>query len=587
VNLYRTGTTPKLSLYLRRSRSRRYLSETQCRYVQHTQMPLKTSISYIFLYIFKTISVNHLEDSAGETAVGTSPELLLREQAEGATMLYKRLQRQRVLRGFGTINKETYPSKAADMPPIKLEQTTGLSMNSLTPRERPAYWRNAGTAFVILQIALGQTLHFDPLTTSIPLTLGLLTADQLLLRGAVAESLYQKAFPEYKNKIIAHEAGHFLVAYLLGLSLRGCIVNAWDAKKFPEIRGQAGTIFYDKLLEEEMTQSRVTRTSLDRFSIVVMAGIAAEALSFNRAEGGADDERQLIKFFTDIQPPWNLVRIQSQARWAVVQAFLLIKEHKASYDALVKILTEKAGTGDVTSVGDLVQVIEKNLPSTLPSESRLQEKENRRKKAEVDLLLRYVQKMTWRAGGLDQSEPRPETEYQEENMMDAVSVFAKKMKALQEAAKTGDIDIPALIQKDSSRGGESGGLWLNGLQSRGSLGTSNSFVNRPKNLAIPPPLDGYEERLADLNMTDTNESVEVAEAFDRDLFAVPLMVTKILCILHVSGSCLNIFSPLTRFVVYRCSLEIQAKSRNPLTHRKSSWRSTLGLWRRWSRARWR
>jgi hypothetical protein len=98
--------------------------------------------------------------------------------------------------------------------------------------------------FVLIQIALGQVLNFDPLVTSIPLTFGLLAADQLIARGAVAETIYQRLFPEYKKKIIAHEAGHFLVAYLLGMSLRGCIVNARDAMKFPEIRGQAGTIFY-------------------------------------------------------------------------------------------------------------------------------------------------------------------------------------------------------------------------------------------------------------------------------------------------------------------------------------------------------
>ena len=100
------------------------------------------------------------------------------------------------------------------------------------------------SGFVLVQIALGQVLGFDPLLTSIPLTFGLLAADQLIARGAVAETVYQSLFPEYKKKIIALEAGHFLVAYLLGMSLRGCIVNARDAMKFPEIRGQAGTIFY-------------------------------------------------------------------------------------------------------------------------------------------------------------------------------------------------------------------------------------------------------------------------------------------------------------------------------------------------------
>jgi hypothetical protein len=137
-----------------------------------------------------------------------------------------------------------------------------------------------------------------------------------------------------------------------------------------------------------------------------MAGIAAEAMIFERAEGGADDERQLIKFFTDIQPPWNLARIQSQARWAVVQSFLLIKEHQASYEALVSVLTDKSGSGDTNSVGDLIQAIEMNLPSTLPSAQRLMNKEIRLRKAERDLIVRYVQKKSWIVGGLG-TEPAP------------------------------------------------------------------------------------------------------------------------------------------------------------------------------------
>jgi hypothetical protein len=41
-----------------------------------------------------------------------------------------------------------------------------------------------------------------------------------------------------------------------------------------------------------------------------MAGIAAEALNFAKAEGGAVDEDSLKTFLTNIQPPWNILRIQ-------------------------------------------------------------------------------------------------------------------------------------------------------------------------------------------------------------------------------------------------------------------------------------
>ena len=286
-----------------------------------------------------------------------------------------------------------------------------------------------------------------------------------------------------------------------------------------------------------MTQSRVTRSSLDRFAIVVMAGIAAEALMFDRAEGGADDEKQLIKLLTDIQPPWNIVRIQSQARWAVVQAFLLVKEHRASYDALVQVLTAKAGTGDVGSVGDLIEAVEKNLPAVLPSNVRIAEKESKRKNAEIAQLFRYIQKMTWRAGALQlgNADKESSVQDQEQQTADAVAVFARKMKALEVAVKSGDLDLSAKIKQGGERG-----VWVNGLKARDAdrpsevpLPNAKRNVDLPKHFVIPPPLEGYEERLAQLNSTDVEDQESTVEkvdpkysSFDKDLFAVPLMVRR-------------------------------------------------------------
>ena len=140
--------------------------------------------------------------------------------------------------------------------------------------------------------------------------------------------------------MIRHEAGHFLLAYLAGIPLRACITSAMYSKKFPEINGSAGTLFYDTTLQNEIANQKVTRTSINRMSVVLMAGIAAEAIKYDQAEGGSVDERSLIQFLTTIQPPWNILRIQGQARWAVLQAVLVLREHEKSYEALVEALKE-------------------------------------------------------------------------------------------------------------------------------------------------------------------------------------------------------------------------------------------------------
>ena len=264
--------------------------------------------------------------------------------------------------------------------------------------QRTTYWRVAGIGFCLAEYALGKSLGIDPLTTLIPATFAIFATDQIFYRGAFFETVYQKLFPEYKKKIIYHEAGHFLLAYLLGIPVRGCVTNAWDASKYPEIKGQAGTIFFDPKLSDELLNQKITRTSLDRMSVVIMAGIAAEAVRFGKAEGGAVDEQSLVGFLTSIQPPWNILRIQGQARWAAMQAILLIREHEDSYDALCTALEEGK------SVGDAIQAIENNLPIVLPSLQRILDRKTRKKTMESDLLMRYIQKVTWKVGGIEEVE---------------------------------------------------------------------------------------------------------------------------------------------------------------------------------------
>jgi hypothetical protein len=202
----------------------------------------------------------------------TDLETNQKQVIDSCTFLYKRLERQNVLKGFGCVDGE-YPEKSTDITPARLEQITGLSIAALTPQARTTYWRLAGVGLCLAEYAFGSSLGIDPLYTLIPGTFAIFSIDQIFYRGAAFESVYQRLFPEYKKKIIFHEAGHFLLAYLLGIPVRGCVTNAWDAQKYPDIKGQAGTIFYDPRLAEELNTQKITRTSLDRMSVVIMAGI--------------------------------------------------------------------------------------------------------------------------------------------------------------------------------------------------------------------------------------------------------------------------------------------------------------------------
>jgi hypothetical protein len=255
----------------------------------------------------------------------------------------------------------------------------------------------AGLALFFAEFEIGDRLGIDPIFTLIPATLLLFLSDQILYKGAAFESIYQLLNPSHREKIIRHEAGHFLLAYLAGIPVRACVTNAREAMKYPEISGAAGTVFYDTKLQNEMSGQKVTRTSINRLSVVLMAGIAAEAMHYERAEGGATDERSLLQFLTTIQPPWNILRVQGQARWAALQAILILREHEASYEALVAAL--QAGDG----VGDCVQAIEKNLPVDLPAAKRVSAKELRKASADMNAIFNFVRKATFNAGGIEKS----------------------------------------------------------------------------------------------------------------------------------------------------------------------------------------
>lgn len=289
------------------------------------------------------------------------------------TMMYQTLKQKGVLSVFGAASNGNLPAQGSKaITPTLLERITELSMISLTPQPTNTLLiAGAATAFAegILSVSTGINLNF-----LITLTLLFAFLDKLLVNGAVFESITRLVMPEYNNKILRHEAGHFLIAYLLGCPVEGCVLNSWEALADARFGGKrttvsAGTSFFDPDLSDEINGRKpVSRSSVDRYSIIVMAGIAAEAINFGRADGGAGDEAALITFLSNLNPKsggavtWDLQGIKNQARWGALQSTLLLKEYKPSYDALVEAL-ERGG-----DLGECVYAIEnaakeKGLPS--------------------------------------------------------------------------------------------------------------------------------------------------------------------------------------------------------------------------------
>jgi hypothetical protein len=277
------------------------------------------------------------------------------------TDMYEALKDQNHLRLFGAITKDNMPAAGSHtVRPKLLEEITLLSMKALTPKPGNTLLY-AGVGLALIEGIASAEFGLD-INLLFFATLAATFADRILLNGAIQETVAKILAPETQPKITRHEAGHFLCAYLLGCPVEGFVLSAWAAladARFGDRAVSAGTSFFDPLLSKQIGDSKVTRSSIDRYSIIVMAGIAAEAANYGQADGGAGDETALIAFLSQMNgppsanPAWNDVSIRNQARWGAMEAVLILREYKECYEALVDTL-ERGG-----SLGDCIYAIEK------------------------------------------------------------------------------------------------------------------------------------------------------------------------------------------------------------------------------------
>jgi hypothetical protein len=157
--------------------------------------------------------------------------------------------------------------------------------------------------------------------------------------------------PQQRQRVIHHEAGHFLTAYFLGIPVTGYSLTAWEALKHGQ-PGRGGVAFDTQELTTKPINFEEMRLTLDRFCTVWMAGIAAERLVYGNAEGGQEDCEQLRLALSLAGLP-EIGYAQKQ-RWAQLQATSIIERHQNAYQALVTAMEQRA------SVVECCQIIQDN-----------------------------------------------------------------------------------------------------------------------------------------------------------------------------------------------------------------------------------
>lgn len=199
-----------------------------------------------------------------------------------------------------------------------------------------------GIFLMTMTSLLGPIFQIPPVVPA-AITFGILalaTADTLSWNSrGVSLLLDLFASAEQRQRIIKHEAGHFLTAYFLGIPITGYTLTAWEVLRQGQL-GNGGVSFDTQSLIAKPFELEKMRLTLERFCTVWMAGIAAEKIVYGDSQGGAEDRQQLRQALTMAGLPE--VGYSQKERWAQLQATNLIIRHQGAYTALVEAMSQRA-----------------------------------------------------------------------------------------------------------------------------------------------------------------------------------------------------------------------------------------------------
>lgn len=181
---------------------------------------------------------------------------------------------------------------------------------------------------------------------AIALILGIATLDQASWKGTLGNifiNSLSRMSGEERDRILHHEAGHFLVAFLLDIPVTDYTLNAWDAWK-KGMPGIGGVQFDTADLDATIKTGQLPAQMLNRYCTVWMAGIAAENAVYGQARGGQDDRQKFSILWQQLQRP--IQEGQIRQRWAVLQARTLLEKHQEAFEALVAAMAEEKPVED-------------------------------------------------------------------------------------------------------------------------------------------------------------------------------------------------------------------------------------------------
>lgn len=198
---------------------------------------------------------------------------------------------------------------------------------------------------VTMASLLGPLVSLSPAVVAVfvAVGLGVFSLDQLGLGGRIGNILMDAVAwtsGDHRQRVLHHEAGHFLAAVLLEIPVEAYTLNTWEAWR-RGIPGQGGVVFGPS---DPAALTRLTPQSIDRYCQVWMAGMAAEQMVYGDAQGGGDDTAALGQFWLALGR--SPAEVPLKQRWATLQAKTLLEKHRDAFEALVTAMGDRASVAD-------------------------------------------------------------------------------------------------------------------------------------------------------------------------------------------------------------------------------------------------
>lgn len=168
-----------------------------------------------------------------------------------------------------------------------------------------------------------------PVAGVIALALALWAVDTLALNGALQRAASFQL--QDGRRVVAHEAGHLLVAHLMGVRVEGY--------KLPN----AGAVLSGKECGIVIADEDVRQADAYTLAALGMAGIAAECILFGNSQGGAEDLAEVGRVASTSGPFGKATQQDKKiiVRWGLMQAVTLLKAHENALEKLQNAMKDR------------------------------------------------------------------------------------------------------------------------------------------------------------------------------------------------------------------------------------------------------